>query len=140
MSLNTMSNARSRARGITLIELLVAMAIVAILMSIAVPAYQRYVRRGHRSAAQAAMMDIADRQQQILLANRNYVDAAELAATGYSPPPEVSAHYTYTVTLGAGTIPSFLITFTPTGSQVSDGPLTLDHRGNKTPVDKWQGR
>jgi type IV pilus assembly protein PilE len=109
-------------------------------MSIALPSYRRYVTRGHRSAAQAAMMDISNRQQQFLLANRSYVDAAGLAASGYALPPEVSAHYTYDVTVDADPAPTFLITFTPTGSQASDGALTVDHRGNKSPADKWQGR
>jgi type IV pilus assembly protein PilE len=44
------------------------------------------------------------------------------------------------VTVDADPAPTFLITFTPTGSQASDGALTVDHRGNKSPADKWQGR
>jgi type IV pilus assembly protein PilE len=129
-----------RVRGFTLIELMIAVAIIAILMTIAVPAYSRYVMRGHRSAAQAAMMDIASRQQQILLANRSYLDGEELAASGYVLPPEVGEHYTLDVDADVDPAPSFLITLTPTGSQADDGELTLDHRGNKTPESKWRGR
>jgi type IV pilus assembly protein PilE len=133
-----MHTSHRRTRGFTLIELVVVV-IVAILTSIAVPSYRRYVMRGHRSAAQAAMMDISSRQQQFLLANRSYIDGAGLAASGYVLPPEVSPHYSYTVTVNAAPIPSFLITFTPTGSQAADGALTLDNLGNKSPADKWKG-
>jgi prepilin-type N-terminal cleavage/methylation domain-containing protein len=64
-------------RGFTLIELMITVAIVAILAAIAYPSYTQYVIRGHRAAAQAEMMDIANRQQQFFLANRSY--AADLA-------------------------------------------------------------
>jgi type IV pilus assembly protein PilE len=135
-----MSTFRQRVRGVTLIELMIVVVVIAILTSIAVPSYRRYVMRGHRSAAQGAMMDIANRQQQILLANRSYVDGAALTAMGYALPPEVSEFYTLAVAADANPVPSFLITLTPTGAQASDGALTLDNRGTKTPEDKWRGR
>jgi type IV pilus assembly protein PilE len=120
-----------RQKGVTLIELMVTVMIIAILAAIAMPAYQEYVRRGHRGAAKAQMLDLAIRQQQLLLANRAYtaMDAAACAAT---LPPEVSARYGCTVTLGADAVPSFTITFTPTGPQASDGTLVLNSVGLKT--------
>jgi len=124
-------------RGFTLIELMITVAIVAILAAIALPSYQQYVIRGNRAAAQAQMMDIANREQQFLLANRAYADKNALIASGYAPPSEVSDHYGWDVTIGSGTVPSFLITFTPTGSQASDGDLTLDSEGLKGPEGKW---
>jgi type IV pilus assembly protein PilE len=39
--------------------------------------------------------------------------------------------------VGAGTVPSFLITFTAKGAQFSDGNLTLNSEGLKTPPEKW---
>jgi type IV pilus assembly protein PilE len=127
-------------RGVTLIELMIVVVVIAILASIAMPSYRKYVMRGHRSAAQAAMMDIANRQQQILLANRSYADAATLTAGGYALPPDVSENYSLTIATDAGPPPTFTITLTPTGAQAGDGALTLDNRGNKTPADKWKGR
>lgn len=127
----------AQQRGFTLIELMVAVAIVAILAAIALPSYREYVIRGNRSAAQAVMLDIANRQQQFLLANRAYASVATLEASGFTLPTEVSGKYTYAITLGAGAVPSFVITFTAQGSQASDGNLSLDSEGVKTPAEKW---
>ncbi|MFK8398111.1 type IV pilin protein [Pseudomonas sp. BGr12] len=125
------------SRGFTLIELMVVVAIVAILAAIAYPSYQQYVIRGKRSAAQAQMMDIANRQQQYLLANRAYASKSALESGGYALPSEVSGNYSYDITVGSGTPPTFTITFTPSGGQASDGNLTLASDGTRTPSAKW---
>ncbi len=125
------------SRGFTLIELMVVAAIVAILAAIAYPSYQQYVIRGKRSAAQAQMMDIANRQQQYLLANRSYASKTQLESGGYALPSEVSSNYGYSITVGSGTPPTFTITSTPSGAQASDGNLTLSSDGSKTPAAKW---
>jgi type IV pilus assembly protein PilE len=129
-----------KRNGFTLIELMITVAIVAILASIAYPSYQQYIIRSKRSAAQAQMMDIANRQQQFLLANRIYATKDALTASGYALPADVAANYGYTITLpdpATTTVPGFLLTFTPTGSQARDGDLTLDNQGAKTPAGKW---
>ena len=56
--------------GFSLIELMVVVAIITILAVIAYPSYTQYLIRANRSAAQAEMLDIANRQQQFLLTNR----------------------------------------------------------------------
>ncbi|AWM60550.1 prepilin-type N-terminal cleavage/methylation domain-containing protein [Stutzerimonas stutzeri] len=129
--------ARYKARGFTLIEVMIVVVIIGILASIALPNYRQYVIRSNRTAAQAQMLDIANRQQHFLLANRAYADAAALTASGFSLSGEVSPHYSFDVTVGSGTVPSYLITFTAIGSQASDGDLTLNNEGVKTPADKW---
>lgn len=123
--------------GFTLIEVMITVAIVAILASIALPSYRQYIVRSKRSAAQAQMMDIANRQQQFLIANRSYADKTALTTSGYSLPAEVSSNYSYDVTLQDSGPPTFTITFTAIGSQQSDGNLGLTSEGVKTPSNKW---
>lgn len=122
---------KHQSQGFSLIELMIAVVIVAIISAIAFPSYQQYVRRGVRAEAQSHMMDIAARQGQFLIDNRAY--AANVAALGITTPSSVAAKYTVAIVTGA-TPPTFTITTTPTGSQASDncGVLTLDSAGMKT--------
>lgn len=130
---------RNHQSGFTLVEVMIVVAIVAILATIALPSYQEHVRRGHRAAAQTQMMEIANRQQQFFLANRGY--ASSLDALSFTIPPEVLARYTLNPADmdvdNTATPPSFTITFVPSGSQAVDGNLTLDSQGVKTPEEKW---
>jgi type IV pilus assembly protein PilE len=130
---------RLKQGGFTLIELMITVAIVAILARIAYPGYVSYVQKGARRAAQAQMLDLANREQQFLLSTRNYVTydstntTNSMSQSGYTMPTEVSTKYTGTITIGSGSVPSYTITFTPitTGSQASDGALTLTSDGTK---------
>jgi type IV pilus assembly protein PilE len=127
-----------RAYGFTLIELMITVAIIGILAAIALPSYRDHVIRGKRAAAKASMMDIANREQQFLLANRVYADKTALTGGGYSFDTDVAQSYGWDVTANnAASPPTFLITLTPTGGQASDGALTLDSQGNKSPAAKW---
>lgn len=121
-------------RGFTLIELMITVAIVAILAAVAYPSYTSHVRKGARRAAQAEMMDIANREQQFLLANRAYASFSDLQTSGYSLPADLTGKYTPSIAVGTA---SFVITFTAAGAQLSDGDLTLNSEGVKGPPDKW---
>lgn len=138
------------AKGFTLIELMIVIVIVAVLMGIALPAYQNQVLRGHRSAAKAEIMEIANRQEQYLLANRSYVGGvpdieaetdSKVAEISYSLPAEVASRYTFSLsTSNSGSpVPYFKISAAPKGSQLKDGNevLTLDSEGIREPLDKW---
>ncbi len=123
-----------RQTGFTLIELMITVVIIAILAAIAMPAYQEYVKRGNRAAAESEMMAIANREQQYLLANRCYTD---LNTLGYVLPTELTGKYTPGIagTVAAGSctgMPNFTITFAAAGIQASDGDLVLTSEGVKT--------
>ena len=129
--------AKGKQHGFTLIELMITVAIIGILATVAYPSYTQYIIRGNRAAAKAQMLDIANRQQQFMLANRAYATKAVLTTSGYALPAEVSTKYSYNITVGIGVVPDYLITFTAVGSQISDGDLTINSEGVKTPPNKW---
>ena len=133
--------AKQSQAGFTLIELMIVIVIVAILLAVALPAYQNQVIRGHRAAAKAEMLEIATRQQQYLLSDRAYASKATLLASGYALPDEVDTHYDWDVTVGddPNDPPTFTIIFTPEGAQAADGPpLTITSEGVREPADKWE--
>jgi len=134
--------------GFTLIEVLIAVVVIAVLASIAYPSYQGQLRKSNRSVAQQFMLDVASREQQVLLDLRSYVAVGATAnfpnaPTNASPglnltvPAGTTGKYTFAVT--APTATTFTVTATPVvgSSQASDGALTLNEAGTKTPAAKW---
>lgn len=127
-------SAVAKARGFSLIELMIAVAIVGILLAIAVPSYQNHLRKGRRAEAQAFLTQVAQRQQQYLLDARTYaLGGTALTELSLTPPTSVTDHYAVTVTPAAPTVPpSFTITAAPTSTvQIPDGTLTLTNTGAK---------
>jgi len=128
-----MNNATNQ-RGFTLIELMITVAIIGILATIAMPSYREYVMRSNRTAAASYLLEVANLQERNFLDARAY--AADMTALGATPPTEVSSNYTIT-TAGDNTAtpPAYTVTATPisTGPQASDscGTLTLNSKGEK---------
>lgn len=124
----------NKARGFTLVELMVTLIVVAILMAIAIPSYRQSVIKGNRRAAQAVMMEMINRQEQYFVANRVYATEAEL---NYDLPQDVAENYSYNFAADAGPPPSVTINFVAEGGQVGDGDLSASTLGTKTPAEKW---
>ena len=124
-----------RQDGFTLIELMVVVVVIAVLAAIAYPSYQQQVKRGARSAGQQFLLDIAQRQEQFLLDQRQYASALGTGGLNSSVPSEVSSRYqapVFNVPAGA-TPPSYTITLTPIagGLMASDGPLIVNSLGQR---------
>ena len=137
-------DARGRESGFTLIELMITVAVVAILAAIAFPSYAMFVKKSRRGDAEATLMDIAQREQQYLLDTRTF--APDVVTLNATIPADVSAYYTIQIcqttapcAAPGGTPPTFAIIATPiAGSpQASDYTLTLDNTGVKSPASVW---
>jgi type IV pilus assembly protein PilE len=119
-------------RGFTLVELVVVVAIAAILATIAIPNYSEYVLRSNRTSAQGFITDIASRQAQFFIDRRTY--ATTVTALNMATPTEVATRYNVAIAVNAGPPLTYTVTATPTGPQLNDrcGALTIDQAGNKT--------
>ena len=129
-------------RGFTLLELMIVVAIVGILASIAYPSYMDHVRKGNRAKAQAFLMDVAQRQQNYLLVHRQYADdlsklgvtvGTEGGSLGADLASLASAYDLTGMELGVDNEPplSFNMTLNPqlNSLQASDGSLCLANTG-----------
>ena len=111
----------NRARGFSLIELLVVMAVIALLAAVALPSYTRYVLRSHRSSAITAVLDLASRQARYYTTNNTYTTS--LTALGYPSDPmpvtDTSNRY-YDLSVSAASATGFTVQAAPVGNQQSD--------------------
>jgi type IV pilus assembly protein PilE len=132
------ARATKQASGFTLIELMITVAVIGILAGIAFPSYRSYVVRNNRAAAQAVLMEIAQRQTQYLLDSRSY--ASTVSILGVAVPAKVASVYKVDiVNFTAGPPPTFTASAAPISgtAQANDGTLSIDQTGVKSPADKW---
>lgn len=139
--------------GFTLIEMLMVVAIIGILTAVAIPSYQASVTRGNRSVAVAALMDLANRQEQFRLNNKTYT--ADLSNLGYTAGlvyslggdsaialdnnqgvvVSTSTERTYAIKIDSSAANSFSISAVPQLRQADDaecGTFTLTNGGART--------
>lgn len=112
--------------GFNLIELMIVVAVIVVLATIAIPSYGDYVRRGRIAEATAALSDTRVKLEQFFLDNRTYVGFANCPTSTtffqYSCSPLTAAAYTLTAT-GQNTMANFT--------------YSLNQANTKTSVTSW---
>ncbi|WP_125716488.1 type IV pilin protein [Pseudoalteromonas rubra] len=111
-----MKRTKHTEQGFTLVEMMITIAILGILASIAYPSYSEYVRRAARAEAAATLLDAANKQEQYFVDNRQY--ASTLAELGL-PTTTENDYFSLQIALGDD-LNSFVVTATATGGPLAD--------------------
>lgn len=124
-----------RHRGFTLIEVVITVAIVAILASIALPNYSAYVMRSKITEATGNLSDMRNRMEQYFFDHREFPGACIAAAPGAAPNqkiylPETTTHFDITCAFPSAT--SYTITATGKSTSGTTGFVyTIDEANNR---------
>jgi type IV pilus assembly protein PilE len=132
-------------KGFTLIELIVAMMVAAILVSIAIPSYSSYVRKSRRTDAKTAVLDLASLEERYFSTANAYTnDSTNLGyGAGNFWPYSVGGGY-YNVQIpqlvaATATTPAkYTITAVATGNQTNDSQcasFTVTSQGAQSALD-----
>jgi type IV pilus assembly protein PilE len=133
--LRAANGSRCRTAAFFLIELLIVVAVTAILAAVAFPSYTSYRVRANRSAVQVFLLDLSNRQHLYFLDARSF--AASLTDLGASPvPDDVARYYAIAdpVVDNAAAPPTFLLSAAARAGtiQAADGDLSIDSAGRRS--------
>jgi len=120
-------------RGVTLIELLIAVAIISILGAVAYPSYVNFVVRSDRAESQRELMRLANLQEQYFIDHRVYTNDMKKLGEAADPYITESKNYSIDAIVSGAT---FDLTATAMGNlAIKDTEcttLTIDELGQKT--------
>lgn len=123
-----MSTFVQKRAGFTLVELLVAVAVVGILVSLAMASYEFAMVKARRAAAQGCLVEAAQALERHYTLQFTYVGAAAPTCSA-----DVTGHYAVGFDAGEPTQSTFRLRAVPQGAQAASdttcGTLSLDHTG-----------
>lgn len=135
-----MQSRRLAEKGFTLIEVMIVVAIIAIIAGVAYPSYQDSIRKAKRGVAKSELMKVLSRQEQFFINNKGY--ATNLTSLGYGANPfyvddqgqeSTAAEGVYLIQLAGGaSTAAFTLQAVPQNAQASDstcGTFTLTNTG-----------
>lgn len=149
-TLRTPPHSARRARGFTLTELMITVAIVGILLSVALPSYQSQVVRTRRAAASACLMEMAQFMERVYASNVRYDqnNGASTTLPNTACRSDLSASYSIGFASGQPQQRTFTLLATPQGQQATRdtacGTLGIDQAnvksvtGSSTVANCWK--
>jgi type IV pilus assembly protein PilE len=119
-----------RQRGFSLLELVIACAVVGILAAIAVPSYSAQMQKSRRSDAKAALLGAAGQMERYLTERGTYATATVGTGGVYA---NTSQNGFYSIALSNLTASTYTLRAIPTGVQANDacGTMTYTEQGVK---------
>lgn len=125
-------------KGFTLIEVMITVAIIGILASIAVPMYNQYLSKTYRSDAYSALERMATKQEELML--RKNGGGYETTVTNIGGPDTKNGYYKLSVisaTDSGFSLQADAVLAGPQGNDTGCTALILTSTGLKTPEECW---
>lgn len=111
-----------RTAGFTLIEMMIAVAVLGILAAIAYPSFSEQIRKSRRADAVAALTQVMQAQERYRANNPAYAD--DMASLTNVATTSEKGYYTIGIVAGSGSASGYSATATATGAQSSDAACT----------------